>query len=275
MRFASFLAGILILATTLLACLMMAGVMLFGDYCMAPTANLIGLFSPGSDMYNNLNFFLTCSGTNPFQPQLDAATLAVKTINATVISEITTYNLPPSCSAPLVDEVSALFAGIESMGALVTCEPIAALFDQAVNRGVCLYGTSAIYNIMVVLFTTAALLYLAIAATSVFYHFYLEKEGLSDGDGDGLGGGEGQGAWDAELGGGRNSLNSEGRKTLFGSTVQPSPSAPSVMSPLRPAEEPQPARRLQHSSSFTIRTGTGGASTETEGRTKGTVTFEL
>lgn len=273
MRFASFLAGILILATTLLACVMMAGVMFFSDFCMAPAANLIGLFSPGSDMYNNLNFFLTCSGINPFQPQLDVATVAVKTINATVVAEITTYNLPSSCSAPLLGQVSTLFEGIESMGSLVSCDPIAALFDQAVNRGVCLFGTSAVYNIMVVLFTTAALLYLAIASTSVFYHFYLEKEGLPDGDVE-------QSAWDAELGGGRKSDVDEGSKTHFGSTVQPLSSAPSILSPLRPAEEPQPTRRLQHSSSFTIRTGTGGASSSTEateggGRTKGTVTFEL
>ena len=189
LRISSLLAALLVLSTSLLASLAMASVTLLGDFCLSPSSNLVSLFPVGSPTRQDLEYFLYCSGTNPFQTQIDIASAALHTLNTTLQAEIAHPSNPPlsaRCTSTLQAEVTSVFNSLASLEGLVSCVPVFELYDAAVQQSLCNDGTSGVYNVMVVFFTSAFLLYLAMCTSSVFYHWYLRPDQEEQSGGGGL-----------------------------------------------------------------------------------------
>ena len=177
-RLAILLSALTILAITFLASVALTLITVLSDICVDPTGTLLSLFSVDSPAYSDLQYFLFCTGPNPFQSPLDTADAAIQVINATAIQAISAGDFPSICSAALIGDVSVVTASLSEMTGMVECTPIYELYDAVVQGALCTGGVAGIYDTAVVFFATGVLLYLLMLSSSVFYNWYLRPEDI-------------------------------------------------------------------------------------------------
>ena len=278
MRIGIFLSAMWVLLFSVLASASLVVTTFLGDFCIDPSNNIVNLFGSTSPIAQDLRYFLFCTGTNPFQPNLDIATQALATVNATLSAAINSGGVPPSCQATLNTNMDGILTSIAGIQGLISCTPIFELYDTAVQQALCNQGTAGVYNVMVVFFTVTSLTYLAMCTVSVFYHWYIAidtadmvptmmgrgKQDIEDGA---LGGeprislATSPPIWARET----NDIQTpiHGRRIFGGGTAEHQVATPATMNPF--IEDVNPAQ-----SSFTIKPGAAQG-----GATKGAVTFEL
>lgn len=108
-----------------------------GDYCQAPTDNLISL-APDS-VAKDATYYGTCNGTNPFTEPVDDAYEAVQLLEQSVITLTETGGVCEGNAYLLAcfPVIADMYEEIDNIEAEMSCGPLQKLWGDIVNDATC------------------------------------------------------------------------------------------------------------------------------------------
>ena len=143
-----------------------------GDYCEAPTDNLI-MITPDS-VVEEATYFGTCNGTNPFDDSVTEANDAVQSLELSITS-LTAAGAPcennPYLLAclPIIED---MYAELDEIEHDMSCSPLQSFWGDIVNDATC----HNIYTGLFILFWTVLLVFLVyfclLIISSLIYQYF-------------------------------------------------------------------------------------------------------
>ena len=180
MRAALLLSAVIVLGLTGVCAAVMALVTLLGDFCMDPASNVLSLIGDKESLlYSELKYYITCTGENPFELDLDASFLANANMNssfATMARQLTGH-----CIDDLYASSQAVAGNVQAIQELMACPRVYALWRQAVELAFCTEGIGGLYDIWITFFVASTLLFFAMVQAYVFYTWFLEIDVIGTG----------------------------------------------------------------------------------------------
>lgn len=150
--------------------------MLFGDYCMEPTDNLLKYFD-GSDEYDLLNYYFRCAGSNPVEEyQTDILSFATDLEDAL----LTLLNEPSSpCHGnthleTAINEIGPIFDNVGRIVSSMSCAPVQNAWIKVIETGFCSEIMDGVYPMWVVVYLTTAFIFLLNIISDVLSQYFEE-----------------------------------------------------------------------------------------------------
>jgi hypothetical protein len=172
-RFLIFLSWLICLTLFIVSSLETIIIMFMGDFCMNPTQNILDVISSQA-----FSYYLTCTGDNPFAnsfQSINASTVALtQSINAlTVVS--------PSCSALQAPYTSDMNAQVANMFEPINdCTYINNIYNSFVLQSFCNAGYAGLFNLWILQFCIAILLYFLMSFANAVYQSYVYVDDNAD-----------------------------------------------------------------------------------------------
>eukprot|EP01038_Epipyxis_sp_PR26KG_P007292 gene7292-9934_t len=163
-------------------CILMVGVMLMADVCMAPTQNLVDLL-PSGNIQDTLSYYSTCTGSNPIGFDVTNATASVALVKEYYVN-LTTSGLCQNSSYLSSNYyiVQDLSYQVSNLTSFAECSPIQNIWDKAINIGLCDNTFTGIYVIWLAIFVTSGALYFTMCFASVLYEYFNDFWNISEND---------------------------------------------------------------------------------------------
>ena len=158
------LTFLIILPLLFASSLIMVVVMLLADLCMDPNGNLTKFFS--GSVASAISYYATCDGSNPLQGYTDNILSVLKTIQQTTTISNT------QCSTLLRSNFTAIYNDTVALTSLISCDYPHRIYSSAVLDGVCSNGFAGIYDIWVVIYFIAAVLFVILCLGNLVYGHY-------------------------------------------------------------------------------------------------------
>lgn len=166
-----------------------------GDFCMAPTYNLVKA-APGGDVRNMLRYYTSCVGNSTINGYIDDGADGIRSLNATLNSF---RAAAPNCAN--VAEVGDLFASVRTVNVTIDsvldtldCANIRSIYFDVVNTGFCSQLYTGVFYIwgsqLVTSFCLFALLVVAVVTYQYFDVARVVPTTADEDDEDGGGGGD-------------------------------------------------------------------------------------
>ncbi len=176
--------GMLTFLILLLVCLpFMIFSSIFGDFCMAPSANAVK--NAPADIQEKLRFYSTCAAG--LEDVVGDNLKTGKDKLAEIISTITTQMLgycdgtagPPSRSPVELNKIdniqTALTLNLDKIITAASCVKVQEIWFKIVNDALCTNFYSGIYSLWVSQFVTSFFLFLLIVQASISYHYFAKS----------------------------------------------------------------------------------------------------
>jgi len=172
-RFAIMLTWIISLLLFLISAVETVLVMFLSDFCFDPTGNLLRLANVGNS--TALTFYLTCDGASPIGDKA-ASVLNITTELSNLINVANITMATPGCTrtsifAPIVDMAKQISG--EVIQPLTKCNEINTVYTNIVLDSLCTHGFSGLYNMWLIQFVVAVLLYCIMCFGDAVYHTYV------------------------------------------------------------------------------------------------------
>lgn len=182
MRTSLFFSGLICIALTSVCSIAMALVMLMGDFCMDPGSNILSLIDDKeSVLYNELNYYITCDGVNPYKPDLDLSVIQNGRLNVSIESIAQNSSVSASCTRDLFASSLSIKTQVASIQDLIDCSSVHAFYHEAINMSLCTWGFLGLYDIWITFFVASALLFFAMILSYAFYTWFLEVDVIGTG----------------------------------------------------------------------------------------------
>lgn len=170
------LGALLVLAITLICCVWMVVVALFGDFCMEPTTNTLAYLEDMS-FYDTAAYFLSCTGTNPLEDPADTINEQVEDITYALNQLVYNSSSPAACqnNADLIDAISFIDAAngeVTNIFSQLNCTNIQNVWEQLVHEGFCTDAFTGIFGLWAGLFACAWCLYFLNVVSSVLVQYF-------------------------------------------------------------------------------------------------------
>lgn len=160
-------AGVIFLVTLSLfiaGSLIMIVLMLLADLCIDPNGNLNKLFT--GNYASAIAYYATCAGSNPFQVHIDDILFALNTVRqSSMVSN-------SQCVALLHSNYTAIYNDTRALTNLISCDYPHRIYSSAVLDGICTDGFAGIYDIWVVIYLVAAILFAILCLGNLVYSHY-------------------------------------------------------------------------------------------------------
>jgi len=184
MRASLALSTLIVIALTAACCLTMVLVTILGDFCMAPAANTLSLIGDHTSvLYKELDYYTTCSGTNPnpFKLDIDTSILQSNLLNST-LNLISGYvTVDHSCSSSLFSRSNNLAQSVNKIQQLTDCLEVNKFWNEAINEGLCTDGLAGLFDIWVTFFCSSGLLFFGMVFAYAFYTWFLRLDVIGTG----------------------------------------------------------------------------------------------
>jgi hypothetical protein len=148
--------------------------MAISDFCINPVSSCGTITGPENAVFGILSYYITCSGTNPFQPPLTNILSLNNYLNLTMQAIQTSVS--PQCYGQMeafLGDISTFSMGIEG---LIACPLIYSTWSDFMYSGVCDYAFNGVFNIWVVQMIETCILFAAMCVGSASYSAFVGFE---------------------------------------------------------------------------------------------------
>jgi hypothetical protein len=135
MKLLVFISWILTLVLTLVYVIEWILLTIMGDLCYNVTGSLLG-YLQGGTIYNLLNYYINCEGTNPFKEPYDTVANSLDTF-ATVIDSIKSQYGACAYLTPAQTGIAAIKVNLAKVLSAFECSPFSLAWDEFVEVGIC------------------------------------------------------------------------------------------------------------------------------------------
>ena len=158
--------------------------MTMSDFCMTPINNTIPLIPPGTNQ-QVIEYYLTCSGTNPFEDDIQEAYNATALLKASVDTLLST-SCPGNQDLLYVrGNISIINLYLDNITAISDCPPYQEQSDKMLNNAICyqlFIGTYITWICQYVI--SMGIFFLLITSSTIYYYFGrywgMEKEDVDN-----------------------------------------------------------------------------------------------
>lgn len=170
------LTELIVIALTVICCILMVFVEVLGDFCMDPTGNVLSLL-PSGTLHDTVQYYSTCTGTNTFSDPINQATQnANHIINQIKSSPAYNQNNNPACMSNLNSALNATSDVVVHVNNVLqevsSCMLLAPVWDGIVNQSLCGNLFSGFYIIWNSQFVTAGGLFFSCCVAAVLYQYF-------------------------------------------------------------------------------------------------------
>ena len=178
MRVAAGVTFLVVLVLLIVGSAMMLPVKVMGDFCMAPSTNFVQLFK--GNLARVVSFYVFCSGDyNPLQREVDLMESVIADAERVLLKA--KPSISPQCYDAVQSNYSAIASNISSLAALLPCPSLNRIYSDMVLVGVCSNGATGLYNIWILVFLLAAVLFVGLCLGNLIYvHFGLHVVALDE-----------------------------------------------------------------------------------------------
>jgi hypothetical protein len=145
--------------------------MLSSDFCMDPRINTLSL-APSGAVYDNLNYYSTCEGTNPSEDYIDDALYYVDLLNSTVYALTSTTCSGNEALIALYPTIDDMYVSIDSINSTLACPPIQEQWLGVLYDDICDTGFTGLYSMWVCQYGVFATLFCLLVAGSIIHNFF-------------------------------------------------------------------------------------------------------
>jgi len=172
---AAFVTCFVVISCAALSAAVMVWAQGLADFCMAPTANLVGI-APAGDTRAFLQYVATCTSPNPMAPSVQAFQTGFVTAESPLL------DLQTQCSTQVPSEAAQWQAAVASLAEIsaasssiaesTSCETLNLVYDLIVNDTTCTTGFYGIYQLFLNGFTLSGVFFLLVLLVGYQWEFY-------------------------------------------------------------------------------------------------------
>lgn len=172
---------IIVIILTIICVIEMILVMLLGDFCMDPTGYILQIFPAGSSLRDIMAYYTQCTGTNPFEDDIDSAQENAQDAIDQIVT-LSAYSCNFNAVQSALSDVVNTQVDIIS-GELIDCAPLANIYTGIMNDSICGSLFSGFFTVWVASFLTSACLFFSMCFAAILYQYfppefwYLDSEG--------------------------------------------------------------------------------------------------
>ena len=180
MRTALLLSALIVIALSGGCAVVMVLVMLLGDFCLTPAKNALSLIGDKQSLlYTQLQYYTSCTGTNPFSLDLTVSSTSSIDLNSTITALQGVAS--SSCLTDLFDSSQDVSKNLDAIQELIACPRVNALWVEAVEVAFCKDGVGGLYDLWITFTVASALLFAAMVLAYTFYTWFLEVDVIGSG----------------------------------------------------------------------------------------------
>ena len=142
---------------------------------MEPSDNIINIFGSGS-VKDLLTYYLKCIGDSPMGDYIDTATGSNFNISSAIDDFLAQgYQISNNCNQVMTnikDASDELVTPLNTLGTLIKCPNLNAIWNDVINNGLCKGIFSGIFAVWLCLFVVSVLLFVAICLGAVLFVQY-------------------------------------------------------------------------------------------------------
>jgi hypothetical protein len=177
LKFSITFTEILCLLLSIMCCIEMCIGIVYADFCMSPSANVVDSLGEGSSA-DIVSYVSECVGVNPFVNATDSSFIALEALQSsitTLVDDVATSCYQNSDLEETLPQVSLLINSLYSITNTTNeCPPIQLVWETIVNQSFCTKLFSGFFVIYACQFLMSLFLFLTMSSSAMMYPF-MEK----------------------------------------------------------------------------------------------------